>query len=335
MTYDQLSKALKSNALSSVYVLYGQEVYVRERAVKSFRTKLLPEGLEQLNENIFDAAVSVPELIDAAETLPFMSDKRLVIVKNWAPLTSRGEAGDADRFVKWLEAVPDTCCLLFVQTDPPDTRKKLGQALKAHAEWVEFSPLDDVGLYKWCAHHLKEAGYGIEPDAMNRLVFMAGRDMTTLISELDKLCGYLGERTVITDDDVETIVTPSTECTVFQMIDCLMKKQNSRAQLLLKSMLENGETRIGVLAMLTRQLRMLTHIRLLRAGGVPAPDIERKLALNHYAASRALEQAGRFSAEGLEAGYKACVETDYAIKSGTIRESAGLDALMIRLGSMK
>ena len=87
--------------------------------------------------------------------------------------------------------------------------------------------------------------------------------------------------------------------------------------------------------MLTRQLRMLTHIRLMRGQGLPLAEIERKLALNHYAAARAADQAGRFSAEALEAGYRACVETDYAVKSGRVRDSAGLDALMLTLGDMK
>ena len=87
--------------------------------------------------------------------------------------------------------------------------------------------------------------------------------------------------------------------------------------------------------MLTRQLRMLTHIRLMRAQGLPLPEIERRLSLNHYAASRAAEQAGRFSAEALEAGYEACVNTDFAIKSGRVRDAAGLDALMLKLGEMK
>ena len=100
-------------------------------------------------------------------------------------------------------------------------------------------------------------------------------------------------------------------------------------------MLENGETRVGTLAMLTRQLRMLTHIRLLRAQGMSLPEIERRLALNHSAATRAADQAGRFSPEGLEAGYRACVDTDYAIKSGRMRDSAGLDALMLRLADMR
>lgn len=335
MTSDQLFRSIKAGDIRPAYVFYGPEVYVRDRAVAALRQKLLPEGLEQLNENLFDGAASAADLMDAAETLPLMGEKRLVVVRNWAALGARGDSAEIERFAKWLENIPETCCIVFVNADAPDARKKLTQALKSKAEWVEFALLSDADLYKWCLREIKPLGHTIRPDAVEQLVFMAGRALTSIRLELDKACAYAGGREEITREDIEAVVTPGTECTVFQMIDCLMKGQSSRAQLLLKNMLENGETRIGTLAMLTRQLRMLTHIRLLRAQGQSMPEIERRLSLNHYAASRAADQAGRFSAEALEAGYKACVEADYAIKSGRARDAAALDRLMIQLSEMK
>jgi DNA polymerase-3 subunit delta len=84
--------------------------------------------------------------------------------------------------------------------------------------------------------------------------------------------------------------------------------------------------------MLTRQMRMLTHIKLLRAQGVPLKEIEEKLSLNHYAASRAQAQAARMDEDALEDMYRACAEADYDIKRGAVRDQAAVDALMIRLG---
>ncbi len=333
MTYDQLFRTVKSGDIRPAYLFYGPETYVLGTALDTLRAKILPEGLEALNQNLFEGAADAQAVMDAAETLPLMCDRRLIVLRDWAALAGKAEAAGVDRFVKWLDNIPDTCCLVFVLSDAPDNRKKLTQALKAKAEWVEFTLLSDADLYKWCARYVKPRA--IEPDAVEQLAFMAGRGLTGLVQELDKLAAFAGDRQAITRADVEAIVTPSTECTVFQMIDCLMKGDGGRAQLLLKNMLENGETRIGTLAMLTRQLRMLTHIRLLRAQGMTLSEIERKLSLNHYAATRAAQQAGRFSPEGLERGYQACVDTDYAVKSGRVRDVAGLDALMIRLGEMK
>lgn len=355
----ELFKSIKAGEIKPAYVLYGAEVYVRDQAVTQLRRKLLPEGLEQLNENLFEGAASVGDLIDAAETLPLMGEKRLVIVRNWTLLGKQGnkpkagqddaaesEADDAaedqraasadtERFVKWLENMPDTCCLVFVNTDAPDTRKKVTKALEKKAEWVKFDLLDGERLYKWCSREVEKLGHTIQSAAVDQLSFMTGNALTAIRQELDKLCDYVGARKEITREDVEAVVTPSTECTVFQMIDCLMRGQSGRAQMLLRNMLENGESRVGTIAMLTRQLRMLTHIRLMRAQGQTLPEIERKLSLKHFVAARAAEQAGRFSIEGLEAGYKACVDADYAFKSGRMRDSIALDRLMIQLTNMK
>lgn len=338
MTHDQFFKSLKNNDIRPVYLFSGVEQHIKSSALQALRAKLLPESFEQLNESVFEGAVSATEVIESAETLPLMCDKRLVVVKDWPlllPGKAKNESDDTERMLAWLKSVPDTCCLVLYVTDQPDTRKKLAKELKNLAEWVQFDLLSDADIARWLNRHLKDVGKQIDPSAVERLVFMAGRALVTLTQEIGKLSAYVGDSPVITADDVEAVVTPSTECTVFQMIDCVLRRQPARAQLLLKNMLENGESRIGALAMLTRQLRMLTHIRLMRNQGMTLQEIEKKLSLNHYAATRAAEQAGKFTVESLQEGYRACVETDYAIKSGRMRDSAALDYLMLQLSSMK
>ena len=74
------------------------------------------------------------------------------------------------------------------------------------------------------------------------------------------------------------------------------------------------------------------HIKRMRAQGAPLREIEEKLSLNHYAATRAQEKAARLDEETLEAMYRACAQADYDIKSGQIRDQAAVDALMLKLG---
>ena len=338
MTHDQFFKTLKQGEVRPVYLFCGVEQHVKNSALQTLRAQLLPDGFEQLNESIFEGAVSAGEIIDSSETLPLMCDKRLVVVKDWAllmPGKAKNESEDTEQFIAWLGNIPDTCCLVLYITDMPDTRKKLAKELKNRIEWVQFDLLSDADILRWANRQLKSVEKQLTPDAAERLVFMAGRSLTTLSQELNKLSAFTGENPVIDAGDVEAVVTPSTECTVFQMIDCVLRRQGAQAQLLLKNMLENGETRIGALAMLTRQLRILTHIRLMRGQGMTLNEIERKLSLNHYAATRAADQAGKFTVQSLEAGYRACVDTDYAIKSGRMRDAAALDYLMLQLSSMK
>ena len=338
MTYDQFFKDVKAGAIAPVYLFYGTERFVRDSAVDALRARLLPSGFEALNQNVFEGAFTAQAVIEAAETLPMMCDKRLVVVKDWGLLRAgkaRDEAAEAELMGGWLARVPDTCCLLFLLDDAPDSRKKLVKQLTAQAAVVEFEPLSDQKIASWCNQQLRPLGKRMDPDAAQQLIFFAGRMLTGLKTEVEKLSAYSGDRALITREDVEAVVTPSGEYTVFQMIDALLSGDAVRAQSLLKALLEGGETRIGALYMITRQLRMLTHIRLMRGQGIPLPEIERKLSLNHYAATRAATQAARFEPEALTEGYRACVEADYSIKSGAMRDAAALDLLMLRLSAQR
>ena len=211
-------------------------------------------------------------------------------------------------------------------------RKKLPSALQKLSGAVAFELLDDADLQKWANARLKKLGKRIDRTALDSLTFLAGRGLTRLDGELAKLAAYAGERAVIEAQDVEKLVAPSLESSVFQMIDFLMDGKAYDAHRLYGALLRSGENRVGILAMLTRQMRMLTHIKLLRAQGVPMREIEEKLSLNHYAATRAQAQATRMDEETLQNMYQACANADYDIKRGAVRDQAAVDALMIRLG---
>jgi DNA polymerase III delta subunit len=81
--------------------------------------------------------------------------------------------------------------------------------------------------------------------------------------------------------------------------------------------------------LLASQYRSLTHVKLLRGAGKPLGEIERELSMNHYAATRVAAQASRMQADALQARYRACVEADYAIKSGAARDEAAFETLLI------
>lgn len=335
VTYEQLFKDIKTGTLRTAYLLHGPEQLVKQSALEALQKKLLPAGLEALNYNLFDTNAQAREIIEAAETLPMMCERRLVVVRDWALLKggkARDEGAQSEEMEKWLPRVPETCCLVFVMDDAPDNRKKLVKQLTTHAEWVEFPHLNDGKICTWLNQQLRPQGKQIDQEAVSQLVFMAGRPLTGLKNELDKLTAYVGERPAITREDVEAVVTPTGECTVFQMIDCVLAGQPAQAQRLLKQLLESGENCVGVLYMLTRQLRMMTHIRLLREQGMTMGEIEKKLSLNHYAAGRSATQAARFEPGRLEESYRACVQADYDIKSGRARDSAALDYLIFTLG---
>lgn len=338
MTWSELFDEWKAGKLRPVYLFSGEEEYVKESALQTLRSKVLPEGLETMNETVLNDPPA-EALIEAAETLPFMSDHRLVVVKDLSLLmngkASKDAESEAERLVKWLEDPPQDSITVFYLRGEGDGRKKLFTTIaKKHAA-VKFDLLEDKDIAKKINSELKSDKKKIEPAAVAELTFLAGRSLSRLLSEVEKLRAYVQDRPVITAEDVRAVVTPSLESSVFRLVDAVIDRDLQTAGQLLTLLMEQGESTLGILAMLTRQVRFMAHMRAMKDAGQPLAVIEKSLGMNHYGAQRTERQIRRFSARTLMQAYETCVEADYSVKSGQSRDRAALDRVIFLLARME
>lgn len=337
MNWNEFFQSLKSGNLEPVYLFTGPEEWIKREALETLRAKILPPGLEQLNDLTLEG-VSAQQIIDAAETMPMMCDRRIVVVRDWAPLLpgkSKNEEDETEHLQKWLENPPETCVTIFYMRTEPDGRKKATTLLKKKAAPVTFDSLTDSELLKWSAKHIKASGKKISTPAVNTLVFMAGRDLTRLAGELDKLSAYIEDRTEITETDVKEIVSASLEYNIFELLNRLLEGNLAEAQKMTNSLLQGGQTSVGILAMLTRQLRQLAHMRLASDAGEPVQRTQELLKLHPYAAKQIARQCKARPAAAFKALYEHCVSVEYDIKSGRLRDSAALDSVLLKIAFSK
>lgn len=337
MTWNDFFQSLKTTPPKSVYLFTGPEEWIKREALEALRNQLLPPGLEQLNDTVLEG-VTAQQIIDAAETMPMMCERRMVTVQDWAPLMpgkSKNEDAETARLQSWLESPPDSCVTIFYMRSEPDGRKKAVTALKKRAEVVNFDHLSDAELLKWSNKRLKSLNKKMGAAAMNTLSFMAGRELTRLAGELDKLAAYAGDRMEITEADVREIVPASLEYNVFELINRLLEGNLGEAQRMVNTLLQSGQNAVGILAMLTRQLRQLAHMRYALDAGQTIQSVQELLGMHPYGAKQTARQCKSRSAEELRALYEACVQTDYDVKSGRLRDSSALDAILLKIASGK
>lgn len=337
MTWNDFFQSVKDNKLERVYLFTGPEEWIKTEALDALRNALLPPGLEQLNDLTLEG-VAAQQIIDAAETMPMMCDRRIVTVRDWAPLLpgkSKNEELETERLQKWLDNPPESCVTVFYMRSEPDGRKKASALLKKKASTVQFDFLTDSELAKWASRRLKDHKKKISSAAVSTLAFMAGRDLTRLSGELDKLAAYTEDRSDITEVDVREIVAASLEYNVFELLNRLLEGQLGEAQRMTNTLLQNGQNPIGILAMLTRQLRQLAHMRLALDAGETIERVQTLLKLHPYAAKQAARQCKGLSAVLLKELYEHCVSLDFDIKSGALRDSVALESVLIRIASTK
>lgn len=324
---------IKSGTLRSVYFFYGPEAYIRRSAVNALIARAVGAGPRELNMTAL-ASPGAREIVESCETLPMLSERRVVLVRGLALLSSgkaKDEAQDSQTLCEYLPRVPETTCLVFDADGAIDRRKKLTAALLKLPGAVAFEALDDAQLFRWMGKTLRPLGKRMGREACEHLAFCSGRDLTALSGELEKLAAYAGGREEITAEDVELVATHTAECTVFAMVDALCERRAAEAFRLLGVLLQGGEQRIGILAMITRQYRQLTYLSALRARGTPQAETAKLLGVPPFALGRLSRQLGGRSFETLRGALALCVQADYDVKRGALREDAALERLMLRL----
>lgn len=333
MTHKEFFASLKRDEIARIYLFQGEEAYSKAKALEALKKKLLPQGLEALNETVL-VNPSADAIIAASLTLPMMSERRLVIVRECNLLLSTkasSESTDAERVAQYIDNPMDTTCLVFYCESMPDARKKLLQTLKKKAVVVQFDKLSDADLLTWMQTQVRP--YIISQSNAMLLAFTAGDDLQTLSREIAKLMAYMGERQEITKEDIEAVITPSLACTVFQLVDILMQGKEAEAFKLLASMLEHGQSRISILAMIARQYRNLLQLFMLKDDKLPESYIQKSLGIPAFAVRKLAQQALGENVQSLRQKLDLCVDTDFAIKRGQMREDVALDRVILLLCS--
>ena len=326
------ANALSQHSLPSVLLFEGEEEQMKQNALVSLRKAILPEGLEQMNETVLEDP-STDQIIAACETLPFMSDKRLLIVRDFPGLSGRAETDD--KLISYLTAVPEFTVLLFFCTGKPDGRKKLYTAIKKLGGIVSFTPMRGVELTHYVTDAFSQLGKKCDERTAEYLVFTVGTDAGLLQTEIQKIASFAADRPDILPSDISALATPSIECTVFQMVDAVVAGQNSKALRLLRNQLLSGTDRMAILSMLLRQYRLLQHLKIMQFEKKSGDYIRSSLGLPPFAVDQYMRQASSYTGGQVKKAVSLCFETEYAIKSGRVQQDGAVEALVLKLLTLR
>ena len=326
------TRAISQHSLPQVLLFEGDEEHLKQDALAELRRAVLPEGMETLNETVLSDP-SVDQLIADTETQPFMSDKRLVIVRDFPALMGRAEADE--RLISYLPSVPETAILLFYCTGKPDGRKKLYSAIKKQGGIVTFASLRGAELTRFVTDTFKQDGKECDDRTAEYLIFTVGSDTGLLVSEIHKISSYAEGRSSVLAEDISLLATPSTECTVFQMVDAVVTGQRTRAFTLLRNLLLSGTDRMAILAMLLRQYRLLQHIKIMQYEKKGGDYIRNILGVPPFAVDQYLRQASSYTGGLVKKAVQICFDTEYAVKSGRILPDGALETVVIRLLNLR
>ncbi|HEU5097901.1 MAG TPA: DNA polymerase III subunit delta [Roseiflexaceae bacterium] len=312
-----------------IYLLYGPEEFARSEALAELKSSIPPD-LAELNIAMLEGRrLKLDALIAACEVFPFIAERRLVIVHD---LLKHQKAGkEREELRAYLERVPSTCDLLFVENEDFDKRNAVFTYLKKVADVREFLPKQGAELTRWVGQRAQVLDVKLDGPAVQRLVGFVGNDGRALVNELGKLASYVGRGGRITADHVDLLVQDGQEQNLFAFIDELSARRRGPALQSLRRLIEDGQAATYILFMIARQVRILLGVKELASQRMRPDDIAAKLGQRPFVIRKALEQTRAFSDAELAQLHDRMLELDRATKTGRMEAEAGLEVLVVEL----
>lgn len=322
----RINEDIKTGKLKQLYLLYGEEAYLRKQYRDRLKSAVI--GDDTMNYHYFEGKnISVGEIIDLAETLPFFAERRLIVLENSGLFKSGGE-----ELSEYLPAKPESTYFLFVETEV-DKRSRLYKKVQSGGYAAEFTVQDEATLKKWILGMVKREGKNISGAALNYLIEKTGTDMENIRKEMEKLFCYCLEKDTIETEDIEEICTKRISSHIFDMISAIADKKQKKALELYYELLALKEPPMRILFLIARQFNLLMQVKELQKKGFRDKAIGEKVGLPGFIAGKYVTQSARFSKGDLREAVEACVEAEEAIKTGKMNDNMSVELLIIKYSS--
>lgn len=319
----QITEDIKQNKFKQVYLLYGEERYLRRQYREKLRSVLCAED-DTMNVHFYEGKdISVGEIIDLAETLPFLAQRRVIFLSDSGLFKSGGE-----KMAEYLAAPCESTFFVFSESEV-DKRSKLYKTVQAKGCAAEFGPQDESTLKRWIAGTLAKDGKKITESTVQLIISKTGTDMDNIRMELEKLVCYCMDRDVIADGDVEAVCTTRISNHIFDMINAIADKKKKEALELYYDLLALKEPPMRILFLIARQCNMLLQTRELKSGGHDNRAIGAKIGVPPFIAQKYVNQAARFQTSVLRNALRQCVEAEEAVKSGRMNDRMSVEILIL------
>lgn len=318
-----LNEDIKTGQFKNIYLLYGEEDYLKKQYKNRLTKAMIPEG-DTMNYTYYEGkGIPVPEVIDLAETMPFFSERRLIVIEDSGLFKSA-----APELADYLGSMPLSTCFLFVEQEV-DKRGKLYKAVKSKGRIVELSRQDERTLMRWLAGMVKQEGKQIQESVLRHILSKVGTDMENLEKEMEKLFCYTLDQETITVSDVDAVCTTQISNHIFEMVDAVAKQDKKKALDYYYDLLALKEPPMRILYLLTRQFKLLLEVQELVKKGMGRKQVAERAGVHPFAAGKYMEQCRNFRKAELRAIMEKGAELEEAVKTGRLNDVMSVEVFIL------
>lgn len=334
MTVENLEKELKQGKLNSIYLFYGEELYLLENAIKKikklFGDLILGINYIQINET------NINNLISDIETPAFGYDRKLIIIKNAgilkkttkSNLKSSGEQQKkiASYIKDNIDIINETTILIFIEEDI--SKCELQKVIEENGVVCNFEKLKPTEIKKRIKNICNMYQVNIDEKTLQIFIETCGTDMNNLINEIRKLIEYAGKEGTITEESINKLATKEFDSVIFDLTDNLGKRNIKEALEILKGLIYNKEPVQKILITLYNHFKKIYLTKLALEYGKDIVETLRLKPNQTFLISKYKKQSEYFKLNELRNILFELIELDNKYKAGKIDINIGLEAFL-------
>lgn len=334
MTIEALEKELKSGNLQSIYLFYGEELYLLETCVKKIKA-LFGEAVKGINYVLIDET-NLTSLIPEMETPAFGYEKKLIIVKNSGLLKKEGKRKNVElanlkeklnEYINTnIETIKQSIILVIIEDDIQ--KQDLVTTIEKYGISVKFEFQKPIQL----ENRIKAIcnGYKVNIDSNTTKYFIecCGTNMQELINEIRKLIEYAGENGTIKKEDIDKLSIKKLESVIFELTDNLGKKQITEALNVMNNLIYQKEPIQKILITLYNHFKKLYFVTLAVNSNKDIIQVLNLKPNQTFLVSKYKTQARYFKNSELKIILEKLIDLDYGYKIGQIDLQVGLESIL-------
>ena len=331
----QLIRDLKNGEFAPLYIISGEETYLKEYYLRQLREKVVDPAFADFNLIEFEGkGLTVEQLNEAIDSYPAMSEKKLIIVSDFDLFKPPADFSDVLPGI--LGDLPEYVCLVFyydVLDGKPDKRTKLYKTLEKTACFAEFSHQEERELVAWLERRARALGCSIAPEDASYMIFLCGNSMTNLAGEMEKAAAHTTTG-IIKKYNIDAVCSPVLDAVVFDLTDAITAGKFDRAVTLVGELIAQKNSEVMIFTTITRHIQRLYAAKLCAEARAGDKQLMEMIgSKSPYYARQIQNAARRVPLTWLRHAASICARTDSALKGSAVDRQKQIELALLSMAA--
>ncbi|MDA1028968.1 MAG: DNA polymerase III subunit delta [Bacteroidetes bacterium] len=328
-SYTDVLSDFQDGKFGPLYLLYGEERYFIDRLQEKLLEKALAPHEKDFNlDLLYGSEVDAQQALSACRAYPMMANRRVVVIRDFDKLK------DNAIFKVLGDQFNPACVVFLVCSGKPNLSKHPYRALKEGGIAIEFKALYANQMPVWIKQLAKEQGFSIDNKAVQMLSDYVGVSLSAVSAELGKLSAFVGDRKVLTAEDVVQASGQTREYNVFELQRVVGENSYEDAMRISERLLQQSPSSSSeanrIVSVLTSFFIKLWQLTGLQSARAPENEMASAIGVSPYILKEYLSALRRFDKKALDNAISCLLAADYELKGGSLRSDRLILDLLFR-----